>query len=1393
MRIKTSLCVLVLQVACWGQPAGAKKHAFPDFDVRDRAVAQMSASQKATVDLRRANIDSFLATERVTRPGVRVVPSQFGLPKVFLRDGGTLSAPSALDPEETARNFLRTHSSIYPFTSTELDNLRLVVKDTAGDAAYLSFNQTLGGIDVFNAQIKVTLTKAGEVVQVTAADVIPGLAVSIQPRLSDEQSAGAAMRAAGNQAPAALSHIPDQNGKTAFRNPHGANYSPITSELVIFPMDATSARLAYRTFVDTDPQTWYEILIDAQSGALLLRHNLYTHAGQANVWTQSPLAGSRQLVTFPDGWLPAAPNGASATGWVSTGNNADAYLDADGNDKPDPINVGGLQGGRAYDPNAVFNFPFGDGTVSQDPRFFQSASVINLFYFLNTAHDYYYGLGFNEAAGNFQTDNFGKGGKGNDAVLGESQQGTSSDNASFAPTPDGTAPKIRVGIDTRGTDTKIDDLDYDYSLQVVMHEYGHGVSNRLVGSTTSTTCLQNIQSGAMGEGWSDYFAISFSNNPVFGAYGGNATAGIRRQSYEGYTFTYADLGNGTYGYEVHDDGEVWAATLWDLRKSLGQTVTDRLVINGLKSTPCNPSMTDARDAILAADQAATGGVNRAQLWQVFARHGLGYSAYGSDGTVLRGTEYDASYDQPPDLQTLKNPAITSKPLAVQGSLGGAYSYTVTATNPNAGTLSFALTSGPAGMAVDPASGKVTWTGGFTGQRVEVTVMDGKGGKVVQGYALPVLTLLTLGNPITIGGAEYSAGFASVTVPANVTVLQVTTRGGTGDADLTVTDPTGDVQYSMRTGNNETLSYALPTPGVWQVEVDGYATYSGVSLSASLVTPAPLSPNTTLTNLSGIESSETLYKVTIPVGATSFTVSTSGGTGDVDLFLRKGQPAVCQASLDVSQQCYFDQFSAQDGNAESITAAGPGAGDWYVDLSAFLDYSGVTLTTNLTVTPTLAVSAASLTFAAVQGGTAPASQSLAISNGASAVFNWAAQATTSTGGSWLSIDKTAGGGNDTIKVTADPTGMKAGTYQGTVTITASALAGSPQRIAVTLTITNASALAVGASTLTFQGAPGVNPPAQTVTINNTGGGVISWTATATSAGNWLQVTPASGSGNGSVQVSAVAGSMPVGSYTGTVTITASGAANSPATIQVTFQIIQIPVLTTVVQGASFQPGIVPGSWVTITGANFTTITDTWDKFVVNGNLPPSLDGVSVSIGGKAAYIYFISPNQINAQAPNVAPGTVPVTVTNGNGTSAVTTATIVAANPAFFLWSSKYAVATRQDYSLAAAPGTIPGLQTVAAKPGDVLILWATGLGATTPAVPAGIQTPGDQLYSTAPVTVTIGAAQAQVYGSALAPGLAGLYQVAIQVPAGMANGDYAIKMAIAGVSSPNSVFLSVQH
>ena len=157
-------------------------------------------------------------------------------------------------------------------------------------------------------------------------------------------------------------------------------------------------------------------------------------------------------------------------------------------------------------------------------------------------------------------------------------------------------------------------------------------------------------------------------------------------------------------------------------------------------------------------------------------------------------------------------------------------------------------------------------------------------------------------------------------------------------------------------------------------------------------------------------------------------------------------------------------------------------------------------------------------------------------------------------------------------------------------------------------------------------------------------------------------------------------------------------------------------------------------MTIQGTNLASKTDDWTKAIVNGQFPTELDGVSVEIGGKPAYINFISPGQINLLAPDVGFGPLPLTVTTPGGASATFTVTSNQYGPAFFEWPNNQPVATWQDFSYAAKNGTFPGTTTISAKPGDVIILWGTGFGPTNPIAPSGEPVPSDKTYSTTTVT-----------------------------------------------------------
>jgi uncharacterized protein (TIGR03437 family) len=235
----------------------------------------------------------------------------------------------------------------------------------------------------------------------------------------------------------------------------------------------------------------------------------------------------------------------------------------------------------------------------------------------------------------------------------------------------------------------------------------------------------------------------------------------------------------------------------------------------------------------------------------------------------------------------------------------------------------------------------------------------------------------------------------------------------------------------------------------------------------------------------------------------------------------------------------------------------------------------------------------------------------------------------------------------------------------------------------------------------------------------------------------------------------------------------------------------PGISAVVNAASFAPGFEPGSWVTIEGTNLAVNTRGWraDE-IVGGNLPTSLDSVSVTFNGLPAFVSYISPTQLKVQAPSdgsiIDGQSVPVTVTSPMGTAGTTgIARLIA--PAMFLFDSQHVAAINLDGSIVGPTGLFPGSHP--AKPGDIVELYLTGLGPTDPPIPAG------QLFS-APaaivnsISMTVGGKPALVsFAGLVAPGL---YQVRVAVP-DIPDGDNQVNLQIGDVPSQNTGLLAVQQ
>jgi uncharacterized protein (TIGR03118 family) len=239
------------------------------------------------------------------------------------------------------------------------------------------------------------------------------------------------------------------------------------------------------------------------------------------------------------------------------------------------------------------------------------------------------------------------------------------------------------------------------------------------------------------------------------------------------------------------------------------------------------------------------------------------------------------------------------------------------------------------------------------------------------------------------------------------------------------------------------------------------------------------------------------------------------------------------------------------------------------------------------------------------------------------------------------------------------------------------------------------------------------------------------------------------------------------------------------------IVSNPLVTAnIVNAADAGGDIAPNTFVSIIGGSLGPTTRTWAAAdFKNGALPTSLDGVSVSINGTAAYVYFVSPRQINILTPaDMAVGTnVQVVVTDNGLTSATMTAPTRAFGPAFFLLGGKYAAAIHSDNTVV-GPTTLVANNSTPAKPGETIALFATGLGNTNPAFTSGqVITSGTTLAT--PATVTIGGLPATVSFSGLVA--TGLYQVNVTVPATAPDGDDAVTVSVGGFSSPGGAFVNV--
>jgi len=695
--LRLSLATLVLMTVTLITPVAAVRQqpppnrVLPDFDVREGRPPQ-GPSPQAEAEAQRAR--------DAGRPRVRVHPFTGGV-HILERPG--VSVPRAM-AAPALRNVVASLAERLGLETGDLASLT-VLRDyltRSNGIRTVAFAQNVDGVSVFDAVVTVHLAGSGEIVRITSS---AGRTTGRQRdvRVAAEQAATAA---AANVRPE-LQFLPTRVGDPsgAARFARGEFRRDLIASLTWLPVDGV-LRLAWQVNVEPESDSEaYDVLIDAMTGDVLLRRNRVHFADGSGRIMQS--AAMRALDPRR---LDPLPIGQPGSDCPPPSNYLVRSLNAPFRDPSSTLfGTGRLSGNNAhvFRRNTLTEGALGtfDGTKWNFDFPFNSpdSAETALFFALNFAHDFFYDLGFDEAAGNFQQDNFNRGGSGGDPVKGAARA-EGRNNATYKNAADGSSPTISMflwdGSNCWAEDVDFDgaaDIDGDYDFDIVLHEYHHGVSLRLSPSFTG------VEAGAMGEGGGDFFAYSVNGNTLLAEYA--RPGGLRAVN----SRTYADW-TCQFGFicDVHDNGEIWANVLWDLRERFridrvrgseesGINEAHQLYIDALKLSPPAPTMLDMRDTMLVDDglrnPGGTRSANFCRLWESFAGRGMGAAAIDTRDHGLNSVVADftvpAGCVTPPSLSVVTVTADVATASEV-GPVSGAFRFTRDTVSSDPVTVRFSI-------------------------------------------------------------------------------------------------------------------------------------------------------------------------------------------------------------------------------------------------------------------------------------------------------------------------------------------------------------------------------------------------------------------------------------------------------------------------------------------------------------------------------------------------------------------------------------------------------------------------------------------------------------------------------------------------------------------------------
>jgi hypothetical protein len=631
--------------------------------------------------------------EELGGQGLLTVDDSTGAVHFLAKLDGFLDSSPSDDPEQATLDYLTEQAEAFGVEPADIDGLRLADEERSDDIQSLEFTQAVDGVPIIDSSLQAHLDEDGRLLAITGGLVPDPTLEQAEPTVSEAEARDAAAEQVGDPGDARPGNL--------------VAYSA-----------ADELRLAWRMQVNASSTGFYDTLVDATTGEVVRRTNLVKFAGQALVYDGYPGAPGGGTAS-PRSITPYLAPGADRL----IGPNAHAFVDP-GDLVPGPVwpPVLGPPSADETRPNGSgdFIFPFEEYLTldydcrpsfpcSWDPKDAGSwatdsdQAATQLFWHVNKFHDHLEdtpAIGFDAESGNFEDG---------DRLIAQAQDGADtaagfpdlehSNNANMLVLPDGASPRMQMYLWDPIADADpvavpnwrpVHGGD-DPSL--VYHEYAHGLTNRLVTDANGWGALNGAQAGAIDEGTADWYALDYlveqgltgdavsTPDVTLAPYEVSGPTGLRTQPIDCLVsssaaacpsaggsagaggYTYGDLGRIRSGAEVHDDGEIWAQTLWQLRGTLvtyhgateGVARTRRLVTDALRMAPPNPTFLDMRNAILIADVQANFG-DRLRLWEVFASRGMGYAA------STRATD-----DVAPVPDTSLPPDVTGGPV---GSVAG---------------------------------------------------------------------------------------------------------------------------------------------------------------------------------------------------------------------------------------------------------------------------------------------------------------------------------------------------------------------------------------------------------------------------------------------------------------------------------------------------------------------------------------------------------------------------------------------------------------------------------------------------------------------------------------------------------------------------------------------------